>query len=176
MGVFSMCSGIYRWNPSLHTASTVREPTAIYSGYGRRHCLSTQVIIDVYRNIRFVKCGYLGHLNDAGQFLLMPIIGPNGAYFFPADCVLLGDRGYANRYPIMTPYRRNQMQRGNHAQVIYNQELASHRIYVEHVMHFIKTYAAVKIVHRHPRWMMPIVMEVSCFLGQRHVALVNELH
>ena len=35
-------------------------------------CIAFQIIIDNRRHIRHVRSGFLGHLNDSGQFLLLP--------------------------------------------------------------------------------------------------------
>ena len=110
------------------------------------------------------------------MMLQLPNIGPNGPLVFPRDCYLLGDRGYANRYPIVTPFRANQMQPNNHLMHVFNYKLCSHRIFVEHVMAYLKTYASVGNFYQHPRWMMPIVVETCACLAQRHIILVNELH
>lgn len=155
----------------------VEDQRIFYSGHGHKHCISTQVLIDNQRNIRYIHSGFTGHMNDAGQFLQLPRIGPNEPLPFPADCYILGDRGYANRYPIITPYRANQMQPPNvEDKVLFNREVCAHRIFVEHVMSFIKTYNAVSNLYKHPRWLMPIIVETCAFLAQRHLLLVNELH
>ena len=70
----------------------------------------------------------------------------------PPFTYILGDRGFANKPPILTPYRRNELP---HADVtsfqrwIFNATLSSYRIYVEHVTHEIKLYKALSTIYRH---------------------------
>ena len=143
--------------------------------------LFPQIIIDNTRNIRFVQSGFLEHQNDAGQYHLMPSIGPDQDLDFPENASLLGDNGYANRYPVMTRYRRDQIRNladGDERLAIgvYNQEHSRCRIYIEHIMAFFKTYRAVKGVYRHPRWLMPIVAELCACLAQRHLRLTEIIY
>lgn len=148
-----------------------------YSGYGKYHCFSTQIIVDNERNIVYIHSGFLGHMNDAGQYGMLPEIGPNGALPFPPECYLLADGGYANGYPLVTPFRRNQMNGPNVIDKrIFNRLLKSSRIYVEHCLGFCKTYSAISTRWRHPRWLFPAVAETCTFLAQRHIELVNTLH
>ena len=153
----------------------------VYDGHHHYHNLSTQVICDVKRNIRYIHTGFEGRLNDAGQYILLPQIGyqPQDPLQFPQECYMLADKGYANRYPLVTPYRANQMI-GNQQQVqamqAYNTEHAAHRMPVEHVMRHIKTYRSVGQIFRHELNMMPLVADVAAFLGQRNLALINNLH
>ena len=105
--------------------------------------------------IRFVQTGFPGHLNDAGIFHLLPEIGPGQELDFPEGVFLLGDNGYANRWPIMTKFRANQIMQANQiedrlAMSIFNNEHCRCRIYVEHAISYLKTYRAVKEVYRHP--------------------------
>lgn len=44
-------------------------------------------------NIVFRQAGFLGSLNDAGNFKLMERIGPSTNYEMPPDVVLLADKG-----------------------------------------------------------------------------------
>lgn len=152
---------------------------AYYSGYKKKHCLSTQVIVDVHGRLRYLRTGFHGRMNDAGQFLRLPNIGPREELDFPAHCYLLGDRGYANRYPIITPFRRNQLAgepSDRNAQIIFNEELSRVRVKVEHTISFIKTYRAVSEVYRHNRDFQPIVADVCGFLAARRMALLAELY
>ena len=148
-----------------------------FSGHRRYHALSTQIIVDINKNIRYFKSGFEGHHNDAAQFLELPPIGPGAALDFPADCVLLGDKGYANRYPVITPFRRNQIAAGVDGtfQLMYNTEVASCRIIIEHVISYVKKYRAVKECYRHERCMQPIVVDVCGFLAQRQIQLGHDL-
>ena len=128
-----------------------------------------------------MQSGFLGHLNDAGQFALMPNIGPGQELPFPEEMYLLGDNGYPNRYPVMTKFRAHQIRQAateedRTAMHIFNEEHSRCRIYAEHVISYFKTYRAVKEMYRHPRWMMPIVAEVCACLAQRHIRLSEEIH
>lgn len=125
------------------TLHKINRPTEnqqlFYSGHRHFHGMSTQVIVDVHRNIRYVKSGFQGSANDAGQFLHLPSIGPGKELDFPPDCCLLGDKAYANRYPVITPFRRNQIGAGldGDIQLIFNIELARHRVIIEHTISYI---------------------------------------
>ena len=141
------------------------------------------IVIDNNRNIRYVQSGFLGRMNDASQYTLMPRIGPGLDLPFPEEAYLLGDNGYASRYPIMTKFRRDQIRQvadidDQTAMHIFNEEHARCRIHVhvEHAISYFKTYRAVKELYRHPRWMMPIVAELCAFLAQRHICLSEEIH
>ena len=104
-----------------------------YSGYKKMHCSSTQIIVDAHGHIRYLKTGFHGRMNDAGQFLQLPAIGPGIALESPENCYLLGDKGYANRYPVLTGFRRNQFAADAQtadAQHIFNEELSRVRVIV----------------------------------------------
>ena len=145
-----------------------------YSGHRHFHALSSQVIVDVFGNIRFIYTGFEGGTNDAGQFLRLPPIGPGQQLDFPPDCFLLGDKGYANRYPVIAPFRQNNVRAAGVNAVgkkLYNTEHAKVRIIVEHTISYIKRYRAVKECYRHERFMQPIVTDVCAFLAQRQIEL-----
>ena len=46
-----------------------------YSGHRRYHSMHTQVIVDNIKKIRLIRSGYMGHLNDAATFVLLPVNG-----------------------------------------------------------------------------------------------------
>ena len=81
---------------------------------------------------------------------------------FPPDVYLLGDKGYANNNPILTIYRADQLGAGvdRDIKIIFDTELSSHRVFVDHVISHFKTYRSVKGIHRHTRWFMPVVAYV----------------
>ena len=57
------------------------EPQAqFYSGHRHYHVVNTQLIVDNQGNIVFLQAGFLGSINDAGNFILMDRIGPGTAY------------------------------------------------------------------------------------------------
>ena len=71
------------------------EPQEIYfSGHRHFHAIHTQVVIDNTGTICYIESGFLGHQNDAQQFMLMRQIGHDPALPFPQDCVLLADKIY----------------------------------------------------------------------------------
>ena len=74
------------------------EQRVFYDGHHHYHNISTQVIVDVKKNIRYIHTGFPGRLNDAGQFLELLQIGhlAGDQLQFPLECYLLGDKGYAN--------------------------------------------------------------------------------
>ena len=80
-----------------------------YSGHRCYHALHTQLIVDTSGTIRHVESGFPGHLNDAQTLGLMQYIGTDLP--FPPECVLLADRIYLNRDPLMTPYTTTQIRR-----------------------------------------------------------------
>ncbi len=87
-------------------------------------------------------------MNDAGQFLELPAIGQGQTLDLPWECYILGDRVYANRYPIITQFRRIQLAPDGpdrDAQIIYNEDK------VEHTFSFMKTYIAVSEIYRPER-------------------------
>ena len=184
-GVFEMfptCAGMI--DGTVHEVQRPRNDEQqgnLYDGHHRYHCLSTQIVCDTKKNIRYVHTGFDGSLNDAGQFLRLPSIGygPNDLLQFPAEMYLLADKGYANRYPLITPFRVNQMV-GNPQQIqamrMYNTEHAAHRIYIEHIMRHMKTYRSVALIFRHSLQQMPLVADICAFLAQRNIALENAIH
>ena len=158
------------------------EQRNFYDGHHHYHTMSTQVIVDVNKNIRYIHSGFPGRMNDAGQFLALPSIGftPADALQFPPECYLLAEKGYANRYPIVTPLRVNQLQamanQERQAAKLFNTEVNASRVYIEHVMRHIKTYRAVGMIFRHERQYMTMVVDICTFLAQRNIELVNALH
>ena len=45
--------------------------------------MNTQLIVDNQGNIVFLQAGFLGYMNDAGNFILMDRIGPGTASDMP---------------------------------------------------------------------------------------------
>ena len=57
------------------------EPQAeFYSGHRHYHPMNTQLIVDNLGNIVFLQVGFLGALNDAGNFNMTERIGPGTRY------------------------------------------------------------------------------------------------
>ena len=146
-----------------------------YNAHHHHHALYNQ------RQIYYIHSGFLGSQNDAGQFLQLPEIGfhPTSPLPFPRECYLLSDKGYANRYPIITPYKAQQFQAATQQRLkmkIINTEHARVRVHEGHSMRHIKTYRAVGLIYRHPRNIMPLVTEVCWFLAHRNKDLISRLH
>ena len=79
------------------------------SSNSTRGTARTIVCIHTTGIIRCIESGFMGHLNDAQTFGLMPRIGTE--LCFPEQCVLLGDKIYPNGNCIMTPYTAAQLAR-----------------------------------------------------------------
>lgn len=67
-----------------------------YSGHKHQHCMHTITIIDNSNILRYVHSGFLGHFNA------IPSTGENKQLPFPDECVILGDKVFPNRFPLMT--------------------------------------------------------------------------
>ena len=145
-----------------------------YSGHLHYHCISTQIIIDCDRNIRFLRSGFLGHSNDAMQYHLLPSIGHGQELELPQHAYLLADSIYPNRYPLLTPFRRNQINHDDNME-LFNLEHRRCRIAVEHVISYFKTYAVMKGVYRHGRWLLPVIADICAVLAHRHIVVNRDL-
>lgn len=145
-----------------------------YSGNGRYHCLSTQIVIDCTGQIRYLQSGFLGRENDAMQYHRMPTIGPGQELDFPEGFYVLADKIYPNDMPLVTPFRRNQLN-GRADGSLFNRVHGSYRVKIEHTISYLKKFASVKGVYRHQRWFMPVVADVCACFAQRHVFLVRQL-
>lgn len=150
-----------------------------YSGHRHYHLMNTQLIVDNLGNIVFLQAGFLGSMNDSGNFNLMERIGPGTNYDMPQNVFLLADKGYADTPPLVTPFRALQirrMARGDQRRARrFNRTIAKCRILVEHTIKHVKTYRSISSIWRHPRWFQPIVVELCTFLAQRHVVLFEEI-
>ena len=111
---------------------------------------------------------------------MMADIEPGATLNFPINCKLVGDKGYANRYPIITPFRQNQIllhpANEQPGMMMYNREINSIRIFIEHVIRVFKIYHVIGQIFSHPRHLMGPICDICGFLVQRHVKLFNELH
>ena len=141
--------------------------------------MNTQLIVDNQGNIVFLQAGFLGSMNDAGNFILMDRIGPGTAYDMPRGTVLLADKGYGDFVPLLTPFRAAQIRRmPMHQQRRarkFNRKLSQCRVIVEHTTKYVKTYQAVGSLWRHPRWFQPVIVELCTFLAQRHIVLFDTI-
>ncbi|CAG2189081.1 unnamed protein product [Mytilus edulis] len=92
----------------------------------------------------YVESGFLGHQNDPHQYRMMRQIGANAPLNFPEECVLLGDKIYHNRHPVITPFTRQQITRKPDHQKRksrkFNRVIAEYIIIVEHAMGDLKNY------------------------------------
>lgn len=62
-----------------------------YSGHRHYHLMNTQLIVDSLGSIVFLQAGFLGSMNDAGNFHLMERIGPGTNYDMPhGACSIVG--------------------------------------------------------------------------------------
>ncbi|CAG2199813.1 unnamed protein product [Mytilus edulis] len=98
-----------RWYISCNLSPANRATGTVFSGHRHMHCIHTQALNDNQNHIRLVRSGFLGHQNDAQQFNSMPDIGYGLQLNFPENLFILADEIYANRYPLMTPYKRHQL-------------------------------------------------------------------
>jgi len=60
----------------------------------------SQVAVNCTERMRYIETKFIGHPNDAQQFNLMSRIGLDLP--FSDQCVLLADKRYSNRFPLMT--------------------------------------------------------------------------
>ena len=115
-----------------------------FSGHRHYHCIHTQVVINNKGEIYFIESGFLGHQNDAQQFMFMRQIGNDVSLPFPDNCFLVGDKIYPNRHPVMIPYTRQQIARKpeclkNKCRKL-NSLISEYRIEVEHAICELKCY------------------------------------
>ena len=146
-----------------------------YSGYRHHHCMNTQLVMDNERHIRFVQAGFLGSTHDAVSFRLMGPIGPGRNLDLPPNAKLLADKAYPEGGSLLTPVRANQMPLLNHRDKRrarrFNTLLSKRRVKIEHVFKEMKTYKAIGQIWRHPRWLMPVCVELVALLSERRVRL-----
>ena len=150
-----------------------------YSGHRHYHCMNTQLVIDNDGNIRFVQAGFLGSTHDATSYRLMEPIGPGLNLDIPPNASLLADRAYPDHGSLLTPIRAGQMHLLNYRERRrarkFNRALAKRRVKIEHVIKEVKTFKAVSQIWRHPRWLMPICVELATLLAERRLRLFRRL-
>lgn len=104
----------------------------------------------------FLQAGFLGAMNDAGNYLMMERIGPGANHDMPHGAVLLADKGYGDVVPLLTPFRQHQIRRiPRHEKRLarrFNRKHSKYRITIEHTIKQVKTYKAMGSIWRHPRW------------------------
>lgn len=78
---------------------------AFYSGKTRYHCLASLYVIDTNRRLIFFQAGFQGSWHDSCIFNIINLKDKP----IPPYTYILGDRGFANKPPVITPYRRNEL-------------------------------------------------------------------
>lgn len=150
-----------------------------YSGHRHYHCFNTQLVVDNNGHLRFVHAGFFGSTHDAASFRLMTPIGPGQPLSLPPGAKLLADKAYPGGGPLLTPVRAQQMRglnrRDRRRAVKYNTCLSRRRIKIEHVFKDMKTYRCISSIWRHPRWFMPVCIELAAFLAERRVRLFQNI-
>jgi hypothetical protein len=110
--------------------------------------LASLYVLDTSRRLIFFSAGFQGSWHDSRIYKTVNLKDKP----IPPFTFLLGDRGFANKPPIVTPYRRNELQRADvtlFQRWIFNTTFSSYRIYVEHVTHEFKLYKVLSTVYRH---------------------------
>lgn len=150
-----------------------------YSGHRHYHCFNTQLIIDNNGHLRFVQAGFFGSTHDATSYRLMTPIGPGHPLSLPNRAKILADKAYPGAHPLLTAVRAQQMRglnrRDRRRARRFNRYLSRRRIKVEHVFKEMKTYRAISSIWRHPRWLMPVCIELAAFLAERRVRLFENI-
>ena len=114
-----------------------------FSGHRHYHLMNTQSIVDNLGNTVFLQAGFLGCMNDAGNFHLMEQIGHGTDNDVPVGLVLLADKGYGDIPPLLTPFRQTQIRRMNRFDQYqagsFNRKLSKCRVLVEQTIKHMKT-------------------------------------
>ena len=152
------------------------EPQPLYySGHRHFHAIHAQIVVDCFGKIRLVECGFLGHQNVAQQFILMREIVYGKELNFSPDCYLLGDKIYPNRYPILTPYTRPQVDRkARHMRlkcIKFNSKLNEYRLLIERTIGALKRFRVLGTLWRHPRRKLKRVFNICAGLVCRRADL-----
>ncbi|CAF4572252.1 unnamed protein product, partial [Didymodactylos carnosus] len=132
-----------------------------YSGKTKYHCLGSIYIIGNDRKLILFQSGFFGSYHDSKIFNSLQFRMNNPV---PSHTFILGDRGFANKPPIITPYRKNELQRSGITEfqrLLYNQTLASYRVYVEHVTHEFKLYKVLSNNYRHEKFNLNFYKQIS---------------
>ena len=177
---FPNCVGLIDVTPHEIYRPLTEPQRSFYSGHRHYNALNTQLVCDNSGHIRFLQAGFLGSMNDAQTFRLMDQIGPGLALDVPPDVVFLADRGYPDIPPLLTPFRQNQIRRMQNVRDQrkarrFNRKLSQKRIKIEHIFKNLKDYKCISSIWRHPRWLLPAVVELCTFLTERHIRLFEEM-
>ena len=90
-----MCSGAI--DNTSYEICTCRQASnepqqLLNSGHRKYHSIHSQVIVDSCGQIRYIECGFMGHLNAAQQFALMRKLGTDLP--FQDECMILENNIY----------------------------------------------------------------------------------
>ena len=139
-----------------------------YSGYRNCHAIHTQIVTDNDGVIIHIECGFLGHTNDAQQFVLMTNIGSGEELDFPLELNLLADKIYPNRYPLITGFTAAQLARKQGVELRkcrqFNRYLQSYRVSVEHGIASLKSYKVTSSTWRHSRMRLSKTVQICAGL------------
>ncbi|CAF1319700.1 unnamed protein product [Didymodactylos carnosus] len=120
-----------------------------YSGKTKYHCLASIYVINNDRKLILFESGFFGSYHDSRIFSSLQV-GLNNP--IPPNTFILDDRGFANKPPIITPYRKNELPHAGITEFqrfLYNKTLSSYRVYVEHVTHEFKLYKVLSNNYHH---------------------------
>ena len=127
----------------------------------------------------FLQTGFLGSTHDSMSYRLMLPLGPGRALDVPQGVSFLADKGYPDTAPLLTPFRQAQIRRLGHRQRNkarkFNREHSRKRIKIEHIFKNLKDYKCTTGIWRHPRWLLPTVIELCTFLTERRLTLFQEV-
>ena len=85
--------------------------------------ISTVGIVDItIFPLVFIQSGFLEHNNDRAQLQMMPKIGSGEQLHLPAGLYVLADKGYPCQYPLLTPWREQDIA-GDECRKLFNIEL-----------------------------------------------------
>lgn len=150
-----------------------------YSGHRHFHLINTQMICDNRGHIRFLQAGFLGSTHDSQSYRLMEPIGPGLTLDIPLGVVFLADKGYPDNLPLLTPFRQAQMRimnnRDRRRAMQFNRELSRKRIKIEHIFKNLKDFKCTTGIWRHPRWLLPSVIELCTYLTERRLTLFEQV-
>ncbi len=146
-----------------------------YSGYRHMHCFHTIVIITNNFKVAMCRGGYLGHNNDTAIFNLM-----RRYVQIPRNVFLLGDQAFPNGWPIISPYKANQIRavRGTplHAQrVAVNKTIRMYRPRVENCIADVKHYEVLHHMYRHDRATQAMICDIIGGLTNRRLQMFDDM-
>ena len=88
----------------------------------------------------------------------------------PPNAKLLADKAYPDGGSLLTPVRANQMPLLNQRDR-RRARRSKRREIIEHVFKEMKTYKVIGQIWGHPRWLMPVCVELVALLAERRVRL-----